>query len=85
MSAWRKASLPIAPPLFGEFSLKTMYGLLDAVAPRLKFGSSLEISAGSCDGGGKLSNSMSALAVPVCSCCCVLSWVTVSLITILST
>ncbi len=65
--------------------LKTTYGLLDAVSPRFRFGSLVLISAGSCDGGGSASNSMSALGVPVCSCCWIESWLTVSLTTILST
>src|SRR5882757_4061090 len=61
------------------------YGLLDAVMPRLRFGSFFAIRAGSCDGGGPTSNSRSAVGVPVCSCCWTESWVTVSLTTILST
>ena len=48
-------------------------------------GSFEEISDGSWDGGGKLSHSMSAVAVPVSSCCWVESWVTVSLTLISST
>src|SRR6476646_1330176 len=43
------------------------------------------MSAGSCDGGGKTSHSMSAVGVPVCSCCWTESCVTVSLTTTLST
>ena len=42
------------------------------------------MSAGSCE-GGKTSHSMSAVGVPVCSCCCTESWLTVSLTTTLST
>src|SRR4051812_24456187 len=61
------------------------YGLLDAVGPRFRFLSFLAISAGNCDGGGPASNSMSALGVPVCSCCWIESWLTVSFTTILST
>ena len=45
----------------------------------------MAIRPGSCDGGAKASNSMSALGVPVCSCCWIESWLTVSLITTLST
>src|SRR5262249_20771654 len=71
--------------LFGDTSLNQMKGFEDAVGPTLRFGSLAAISAGSWDGGGKLSNSMSALAVPVCNCCWVLSCVTVSLMMILST
>src|SRR4249919_1488563 len=73
------------PALFGDFMLYRMYGLVEAVGPRLRLGSLLAISAGSWDGGGKLSNSRSALGVPVCNCCWVLSCVTVSLTMILST
>src|SRR5262249_2393870 len=72
-------------PLFGDLKLNRTYGLVDPVNPRLRFGSLLAISAGSWDGGGKSSNSMSAEAVPVCSCCWALSWLTVSLMMILST
>src|SRR6476620_9708030 len=83
--AWRTLTFCIALLLLGEAVLKTMYGFDDADGPMLRFGSFLAMSAGSCEGGGKLSNSMSALGVPVCSCCWVESWVTVSLMTILST
>src|SRR5262245_21044774 len=62
-----------------------MYGLVDAVSPRFRFGSFFAISAGSWLGGGAWSNSMSVLAVPVWSCCWIESWLTVSLTTTLST
>src|SRR5689334_2717424 len=83
--AWRTLTLPSALLLLGDTVLKTMYGFEEADGPIVRLGSFLAIRAGSCEGGGKLSNSRSALGVPVCSCCCVESWVTVSLMTILST
>src|SRR4051794_12716236 len=83
--ACRTWTLDSALLLLGETVLNTMYGFEDAEGPMVRFGSFLAMSAGSCEGGGKLSNSMSALGVPVCSCCCVESCVTVSLTTILST
>ena len=42
-------------------------------------------SPGICDGGVPMSNFMSALGVPVCSCCWIDSWLCVSSKTILST
>src|SRR3954452_17959643 len=53
--------------------------------PRFRFLSFFAISAGSCDGGGATSHSRSAVGVPVCSCCWIESWLTVSFTTILST
>ena len=90
----RVATAPAAPSasasallLFGETVLKTTYGLLRRGRRRGSgCGSFFAISAGQLRRRRRTSsNSMSALGVPVCSCCWIESWLTVSLITILST
>src|SRR5512139_915047 len=73
-SACRTLRSAIALLLLGERWLNQMYGFDESVAPRWSSGSLLAMSWESCEGGGKLLNSMSAFAVPVCSCCWVDSW-----------
>src|SRR5689334_15698792 len=68
-SACRTCTFCSASLLFGETVLNTMYGFDEAVAPTFRFGSLLASSCGICDGGGHWSHSMSAVSVPVCSCC----------------
>ncbi len=84
-SAWRTFGFASAPLLFGDLKLKITYGLLDAVAPRVRFGSLAAFSCGIAEAGVDTSNCMSALGELVCSCCCTDSWLCVSSMTILST
>src|ERR1700684_1962298 len=75
-SAWRNFTFPIALLLFGEMVLKSRYGLLLEVRPRL---TSLVVPAcicasrpGTAPTGGQLLNSMPPLGPLVCST----SWLT---------
>ena len=65
-----------------------MYGFDEKVGPRLKFlppAFIWLIRPGTAETGGKLSNSIDAAAVLVCSCCWLVSCWPVSVTTILST
>ena len=62
-----------------------MYGLVEAVSPRFRFGSFDAIRPGQLRRGWRLVELHVGAAVPVCSCCWIESWLTVSLTTTLST